>query len=177
MKVAVTLGDRQLVVDVPETPGAPLAVDGTSVPTEVVQVRPGLYSLLIAGRSYEVALDAPGAPRSATEEVTAHTGGVPLDLRLEDERRRALAAGQAAHAGATDRVSTVTLTAPMPGRVIAVLATAGASVERGQPLIVLEAMKMESALNAPHAGAVLEVLVSPGDTVQQRQPLLRLGER
>jgi biotin carboxyl carrier protein len=43
--------------------------------------------------------------------------------------------------------------------------------------VVLEAMKMESALTAPHSGIVAEVLVGPGQTVQQRQPLVRLDRR
>jgi biotin carboxyl carrier protein len=41
-------------------------------------------------------------------------------------------------------------------------------------VVVLEAMKMESALTTPHAGRVVEVLVSPGQTVRQRQALVRL---
>ena len=65
----------------------------------------------------------------------------------------------------------------MPGRVVAVPVAPGTTVERGQPLVVLEAMKMESALSAPHPGVVTDVLVTPGQTVQQRQPLVRIERR
>jgi 3-methylcrotonyl-CoA carboxylase alpha subunit len=56
--------------------------------------------------------------------------------------------------------------APMPGKVIAVDVTEGQSVEAGQRLLVLEAMKMEHALTAPFAGTVTELSVSPGSQVQ-----------
>jgi biotin carboxyl carrier protein len=187
VKVSVTHGDRRLVVDIPDAAGEPLLAAGEPAPADLVEVRPGLYSLLVSGRSYEVVIEragshgspsSPSNPSSAiADEVTAHVGGVLLELQLEDERRRALAAAMADRRGERGQATSTTLAAPMPGRVVAVPATPGASVERGQPLVVLEAMKMESALNAPHAGVVAEVLVGPGQTVQQRQPLVRLERR
>ena len=56
------------------------------------------------------------------------------------------------------------LLAPMPGTVIAVHAESGAAVEPGQPLLVLEAMKMQHTINAPTAG-LLEVAVQVGQQV------------
>jgi len=58
------------------------------------------------------------------------------------------------------------LTSPMPGRVVRVLAAAGADVRVGQGLVVVEAMKMENELRAPRAGRVLEVAVREGQTVE-----------
>jgi acetyl/propionyl-CoA carboxylase alpha subunit len=58
-----------------------------------------------------------------------------------------------------------TITAPMPGTVLAVNVTEGANVEEGDPLGVMEAMKMELALKAPFAGIVTEVNVATGDPV------------
>jgi biotin carboxyl carrier protein len=66
------------------------------------------------------------------------------------------------------------LTASMPGQVTKVLIAAGDSVQRGQPLIVLEAMKMEIKIAAPHDGRVAKVLVSPGQVVDRGQALLEL---
>jgi biotin carboxyl carrier protein len=68
----------------------------------------------------------------------------------------------------------VTVAAPMPGRVVAIPVSVGDEVQRGQTVVVLEAMKMESSLATPHPGKVVEVLVSPGQTVQQRQALVRI---
>jgi 3-methylcrotonyl-CoA carboxylase alpha subunit len=64
------------------------------------------------------------------------------------------------------------LTAPMPGKVIAVLVEPGATVEKGAPLIVMEAMKMEHTIGAPAAGKVAEVLYGVGDQVADGAQLL-----
>jgi 3-methylcrotonyl-CoA carboxylase alpha subunit len=64
------------------------------------------------------------------------------------------------------------LTAPMPGRVIAVLAEAGAKVAKGQPLIVLEAMKMEHTIKAPADGTVEAVRYGVGDQVEDGAELI-----
>jgi 3-methylcrotonyl-CoA carboxylase alpha subunit len=66
------------------------------------------------------------------------------------------------------------LTAPMPGKVIAVLVEPGAAVEKGEPLIVMEAMKMEHTIGAPFAGTVTEVLYAVGDQVADGAQLLVL---
>jgi 3-methylcrotonyl-CoA carboxylase alpha subunit len=64
------------------------------------------------------------------------------------------------------------LTAPMPGKVVAVLAKPGATVSRGTPLIVMEAMKMEHTIAAPGPGVVSEILFGVGDQVAEGAQLL-----
>ncbi len=64
--------------------------------------------------------------------------------------------------------------APMPGKVVAVTASAGAWVAKGAPLVTLEAMKMEHALTAPFDGVVAEVRVAAGDQVGEGALLVRL---
>jgi 3-methylcrotonyl-CoA carboxylase alpha subunit len=66
------------------------------------------------------------------------------------------------------------LTAPMPGRIIALHVQAGDTVQAGAPLLVLEAMKMEHTLSAPSAGQVSEVLYAVGDQVSEGVELLRI---
>jgi acetyl-CoA/propionyl-CoA carboxylase biotin carboxyl carrier protein len=63
------------------------------------------------------------------------------------------------------------LTSPMPGTVLAVHVSPGETVDSGQPLMVVEAMKMEHVISAPSAGTVSEVFVKPGDPVVLDQPL------
>ncbi|GLC58882.1 hypothetical protein PLESTB_001413000 [Pleodorina starrii] len=65
--------------------------------------------------------------------------------------------------------------APMPGRVVAVMATEGAEVKAGTPLVALEAMKMEHSVVAPRDGVVEAVLVGPGSQVAQGQVLVVVG--
>jgi acetyl/propionyl-CoA carboxylase alpha subunit len=69
-----------------------------------------------------------------------------------------------------------TVTAPMPGTVIRVLAAAGDEVEARQPLVVLEAMKMETPLASPHAATVRHVNVEEGDRVVGGAVLVELEE-
>jgi 3-methylcrotonyl-CoA carboxylase alpha subunit len=66
------------------------------------------------------------------------------------------------------------LTAPMPGRVTAYLVQPGEAVKTGQPLAVLEAMKMEHTIVAPREGTVGELLFAPGDQVSEGGELLTL---
>ena len=67
------------------------------------------------------------------------------------------------------------LSAPMPGKVLSVAVAAGDTVERGAPLIVMEAMKMEHTIHAPHDGEVLEVYFAAGDQVREGDALIALG--
>ena len=66
------------------------------------------------------------------------------------------------------------LAAPMPGKVVALMVAVGAVVERGQPLAVLEAMKMEHVITAPEAGRVTAILHSTGSQVQEGAALLAI---
>ena len=68
------------------------------------------------------------------------------------------------------------LTAPMPGKVVALMAKAGDVVKQGQPLAVMEAMKMEHTLAAPRDGVVAELLYAVGDQVGDGAELLRLAD-
>jgi len=76
-----------------------------------------------------------------------------------------------AHAGETEAAGG-RLTAPMPGKVVAVLVEAGQEVKKGDPLVIMEAMKMEHTIAAPSDGLVEEVLYAVGDQVSDGAPLL-----
>jgi 3-methylcrotonyl-CoA carboxylase alpha subunit len=76
-------------------------------------------------------------------------------------------AGEAAHEGGR-------LTAPMPGKVVSFAVKAGDKVKAGQPLAVMEAMKMEHTISAPQDGTVLELMYAPGDQVVEGAELLKL---
>ncbi|TFI48541.1 acetyl/propionyl/methylcrotonyl-CoA carboxylase subunit alpha [Diaphorobacter sp. DS2] len=67
------------------------------------------------------------------------------------------------------------LTAPMPGKVVSFAVQAGDKVTKGQPLAVMEAMKMEHTIAAPADGVVQELLYAPGDQVAEGAELLRLS--
>jgi 3-methylcrotonyl-CoA carboxylase alpha subunit len=79
-----------------------------------------------------------------------------------------------AHAG-DDAAEGGRLTAPMPGKVISFAVQPGEKVRKGQPLAVMEAMKMEHTIAAPSDGVVAELLYAPGDQVQEGAELLKLS--
>jgi 3-methylcrotonyl-CoA carboxylase alpha subunit len=93
-------------------------------------------------------------------------GGGHWELGIYDP----LAAAEA-HEGASGG-----LTAPMPGKVAAVHVKAGQGVAAGQPLIVVEAMKMEHSIHAPAAGTVTEIRFKTGDQVQEGDVLVVVEE-
>ena len=79
-----------------------------------------------------------------------------------------------AHAG-DDASEGGRLTAPMPGKVIALLVSKGAKVVKGQPLVVMEAMKMEHTIAAPSDGEITELIFSVGDQVDEGAQLIGFG--
>jgi 3-methylcrotonyl-CoA carboxylase alpha subunit len=76
-----------------------------------------------------------------------------------------------AHAGEVETAGG-RLTAPMPGKVVAILAKAGQDVKKGEALVIMEAMKMEHTIGAPSDGVVEELLYAVGDQVADGAPLL-----
>ncbi|MTI14401.1 ATP-grasp domain-containing protein [Sansalvadorimonas verongulae] len=68
------------------------------------------------------------------------------------------------------------LTAPMNGRIVAVMVRDGQAVEEGEPLVVLEAMKMEQTIRAPHSGIIDQILHQAGSLVEEGAPLLSFCE-
>ena len=79
-----------------------------------------------------------------------------------------------AHAGET-AAEGGRLTAPMPGKVVSFAVKAGDAVKKGQPLAVMEAMKMEHTIAAPADGTVAELLFAPGDQVAEGAELLKIA--
>jgi len=68
-----------------------------------------------------------------------------------------------------------TLTAPMPGKVIEVIAKSGSEVKLGDPVIILEAMKMKNEISAPVSGIVKEIRVKEGENVDSGNIIAVIG--
>lgn len=79
-----------------------------------------------------------------------------------------------AAAGGSAQKRRTRVRAQMPGRIVRVLVRQGQAVEKGQPLLVMEAMKMENEIRAPQAGAVANVAVSEGQAVESGADLIGL---
>jgi 3-methylcrotonyl-CoA carboxylase alpha subunit len=103
-----------------------------------------------------------GTVRRDGELFHVFTGGHHYALHYNDPM---------AHAGEAEAEGG-RLTAPMPGKVVAVLIQAGQEVKKGDPLVIMEAMKMEHTIAAPHDGLVEDILYAVGDQVADGAPLL-----
>lgn len=164
----VTLGNNRLTVDWRPVGGAALS----AVKDDPAQA--GHYSLLLGAHSFDIYVQrAPADDEDGTSRVfEVYLRGQLYRVRLADERARALAslAGGAHASGDTN------IRAPMPGLVSNLLVEEGAEVQRGQAVVVLEAMKMENDLPAPRAGIVKSLRVSKGQAVNQGDLLAVIGD-
>ena len=86
-----------------------------------------------------------------------------------------LAAAPAPAAAPAGAAGAVAVTAPMPGKILGVKASAGQAVKRGQVLLILEAMKMENEIVAPQDGTVATINVAVGDSVEPGATLATLN--
>jgi biotin carboxyl carrier protein len=126
---------------------------------------PELYSILFNGQSYELLLEAERFNYSVTLR------GEHFSVQVEDERTRRLNAGRMMP---TVPHGELAVTAPIPGLVVKVLVGLGEAVEVDQPLVLLEAMKMENEIRALRSGVVAQLAVAPGQRVEQNGLLLVL---
>jgi 3-methylcrotonyl-CoA carboxylase alpha subunit len=137
-----------------------LELDGAAHPLALVSKRGGEGDGKIAIRLDGAALH--GTVRRDGEQIHVFTGGLHYTLHYADPM---LHAGELEAAGGR-------LTAPMPGKVVAVIARDGQTVKKGEPLVIMEAMKMEHTIAAPSDGLVEEILYQVGDQVADGAPLL-----
>ncbi|MEN6554832.1 MAG: biotin/lipoyl-containing protein [Anaerolineaceae bacterium] len=135
-----------------------------------------IINVSIAGKKYAVKIDDLHArpvkaevdgevfeiwPEEAAPELSAPAAQAVLSKPMP-----AAAAPQAAPGGRD-------VNAPLPGVIIEINVKAGTRVKAGDPLLVLEAMKMKNIIRAGRDGVIAEVLVSAGDQVRHNQPLFR----
>ncbi|PKO27107.1 MAG: 3-methylcrotonyl-CoA carboxylase [Betaproteobacteria bacterium HGW-Betaproteobacteria-9] len=156
---------------------------GEAMQASLTYLHDGALQLAFAEVSGVLAFDALSAPN-----------GTLMDLRFLGQRQTvqtwqreeivhifcALGATQIteldalAHAGEAAH-DVGRLTAPMPGKVVSFSVKAGDAVKKGQPLAVMEAMKMEHTIAAPADGTVAELLYAPGDQVAEGAELLKIA--
>lgn len=164
MRYIATINGREYVIDLED--GQRIWVDGRALVVDIRRIESThLYSLLVDSLSYEVAIEEMG------HTFRVMFNGDLFDVRVEDERTRRLASAGHQLPPAPGEVQ---VKAPIPGLVTRLLVTPGDAVVLGQPLLCLEAMKMENELRAPRAGAVGRVAVEPGQRVEQGQLLLTI---
>ena len=132
-----------------------ISIDDRIVDADAVEIAPGIFSILLNGKSYEVRVTP--SPAGALTLQTAHQEFVAevIDPRAWRGRRH----------GTLEAEGRQQILAPMPGKIIRVLVQAGEKVEVGQGLLVVEAMKMQNEIRSPKSGTVERLLVKEGQPV------------
>jgi biotin carboxyl carrier protein len=144
-----------------------VVVDGEPITVDLRQSGVSqLYSLLLDGASFEMIVEE----TQQSFDVTLR--GEQFRVRIEDERTRRLHAGRQ---GPPLPQGDLTVRAPIPGLVVKVLVQDGDEIIEDQPLIILEAMKMENEIRAVRSGVVRKVEVSAGKSVEQDAVLIVIG--
>jgi biotin carboxyl carrier protein len=128
--------------------------DGRQFKVDAVVTRRDVLSLLIDGHSYEIKRE-----QTATD-LHMWVGNQRFAVELRDPRSL-----RSRRAGAGDEKGPRKLVAPMPGRIVRVLASEKAEVEAGQGLVVVEAMKMQNEIKSPKKGTVQKMMAVPGAAV------------
>ncbi len=161
MKFEAQVGDTTASVEIDRKAGAFRAVvDDRIIEGEVLEPEPGVFTFRVRDRVIEFhagALAGAGKCRAVTMSGTT-------DVRIVDRKHRQVA-------GESGGDGQKALLAPMPGRIVALLAAVGDQVSRGQGVLVVEAMKMQNEVKAARDGVVAEIRVAPDDTVAAGQVL------
>lgn len=157
MRYELEVNGRVRQVDVRRAEGRfVITLDGHAWTVDASRVPPYMWSLLIEGLSTEVTVVPIGAGR-----LSVGIGEAAVAVSVNGRRRRGKVDG-----GVSPSTGTQQILAPMPGKVVRVLVKAGDSVKARQPVVVIEAMKMENELRAGTDGVVAELPVRDGQSVE-----------
>jgi len=162
MKLAVRIDSRACIVELNrDSDRWQISMDDHAVNADALEIAPGIFSILLNGKSYEVRVTP--TPAGALRLQTAHhefTAEV-IDPRAWRGRRH----------GALEAEGRQQILAPMPGKIIRVLVQTGEKVQAGQGLLVVEAMKMQNEIRSPKSGTVERLLVKQGQPVNAGEVL------
>jgi len=134
-------------------------LDGREIEVDAVLARPDVLSLRIGNKAYEVKCER------VAHDLHLWVGSARFAAEVRDPR------SLRGRSRAADDRGPKKLTAPMPGRVVRILASAGAQVEAGAGVLVVEAMKMQNEIKSPKQGTIQKILVAEGTAVNAGEVL------
>jgi biotin carboxyl carrier protein len=158
MKLQAEIGDTKHQIEIHRDGDQMRAIiDGEAWDAEISEPEPNVFLIKRNGKIFEAIVTANASAGSAkTVNVNSHE----IDVKLIDPKRLRGSGADADHAGGLAEVRSA-----MPGKIVRILQNAGAVVEKGDGVIVVEAMKMQNELKSPKAGSVKEIRVGEGETV------------
>ncbi|HTF21097.1 MAG TPA: biotin/lipoyl-containing protein [Chryseolinea sp.] len=156
-------GHRSLEIDVATSP---FTIDGIEFPIDVAKLSDDKFHIVRNNKGYNAEIvDV----NRLTKTVTVRINGSTHTVQLKDKFDLLLEKLGMNNAGGS-RLNN--LKAPMPGLIIDLRVSVGQSIQPGDPLLILEAMKMENIIKASGEGVVKRVTVKKGDSVEKGQVLI-----
>ena len=135
---------------------------------DMVHNGPGSFHILLEGKAYQASVQSANFEQ---RNLTVAVDGQVFEVHIADHYER-LVAQLGLTTSSTQKQNTVK--APMPGLVMSILVEPGQVVSKGDPLLILEAMKMENVLKAANDGILKSVHVTKGAPVEKGQLLLEM---
>jgi biotin carboxyl carrier protein len=158
MKYEILINGVRRSVTVTQTKDEPsritAIIDGRTVEADAARISPGVYSILLGGRSLEAAVD------ENAQGLLVEAAGRKFQVEIADPR-----SWRRRHGGNVELEGRQLVAAPMSGKIVSVLVAQEQKVEAGQGLLVIEAMKMQNEIRAPKTGTVEKLLAKEGQTV------------
>lgn len=167
MKLQAEIGENKHHLDIKRDGEKVFAeVDGRRYEVEASQPEPNVYLIKHENRVYEVFVSP---NEKAGEPYQVRVGTHELEIRLIDPKRLSGTSGSGALADGLAEIKTA-----MPGKVVRILVEKGSKVEKGEGVIVVEAMKMQNELKSPKDGIVKDIKISEGATVSAGDVLISI---
>jgi len=143
-----------------------IKVDDKIYQVDLMHNDEGIFSILNKGRSFNIEL----VPQANPKLYTAYTLYDNYDIEIIDAESRYLRN----RSGVTQLISENTISSPMPGKVVKIPVAVGDEVKKGDTVITISAMKMESEYKSPIDGKIVKVHVTEGSTIDANQKLIEI---
>jgi len=165
MSLEVKLDDRTANISFLERDGAKIKIDidGKKYNVDVVMVKKGVYSIIHNGISYNVEL----IENKSSKNYTVNTLYKTYDIEIIDAESKYLKRKKQ-----DDSDDNSFISSPMPGKVVKIPVKLGDTVQAGDTVIIVSAMKMENEYKVKKERIIKEILVKVGDTINEDQPLV-----
>jgi Acetyl/propionyl-CoA carboxylase, alpha subunit len=141
-------------------------IEGTPTDWDIVQVRENVFHIIRHNKCYTATLVSYNTDEKS---MVLNINGTDYDVSIKDKTDLLL---QKLGISNVSTKAVQHIKAPMPGLIVSIAVTAGDVVHKGDPLLILEAMKMENAIKSPRDGVIKRVAVQPRQAVEKNQLLI-----
>ncbi|HZH72146.1 MAG TPA: biotin/lipoyl-containing protein [Mariniphaga sp.] len=168
MSLEIKVNDRTSIVRMLNQKGnlLEIEVDGKVYNIDLLHTPDGTFSIIENGMSHNIEL----VPANHPKKYTAHTLYHTYDVEIIDAEARYLINRSVNGSSGSEK----TISSPMPGKVVKILYKEGDVVQKGDTVVIISAMKMESEYKSPVDGIIKRINVDEGDTVEGNQILIEI---